>query len=127
LYGSWDRLGDASAAINHVQDVKKRVGTTLSIAYHGSTHTSPDTSSKVWCVADKVKHMELQTFIPGREGNEQVKPCIDILSEGKAKLKSSSLKTFNRKIHRYLAGQSVEAEIDTLPPCGLQTYREEDE
>jgi hypothetical protein len=127
LYGSWDRLGDASAAVNHVQDVKKRIGTALGTAYHGSTHTAPDTSNQVWCVADKVKHIELQTFCRDRDDNEQAKPCIDILSEGEAKLKSSSLKTFNRKIHQYLAGQSVEAEVDTLPRCSLQTGGEENE
>jgi hypothetical protein len=127
LYGSWDRLGDASAVINHVQDVKKRVGTALGTVYHGSTHSSPDTSHQVWRVAEKVKQVGLQTFHLGREENQHAKPCVDILAEGEAKLQSSSLKTFNKKIHQYLAGQSVETEIDTLPPCALHTNGEEGE
>jgi hypothetical protein len=126
LHASWDRLGDASAVVDYVQKVKKCVGTALGTSHRGSKHTTPDTSNLVWRVADKVKNLNLQTFRHSREGNEDAKPFVDILLEGEKKLKSASLKTFNKKVHQYLAGESVEAEVDVLPLCALRTDGEEE-
>ncbi|KII83571.1 hypothetical protein PLICRDRAFT_77985, partial [Plicaturopsis crispa FD-325 SS-3] len=98
MYGSWERLGDISAAINHIQKVKKQVGLSLGAKYHGRTHTTPDTSASVWKVFHKVQELGLHTFTPDRDGNDSCKATVDILLTGEKKLKSSTLGTINKKI-----------------------------
>lgn len=88
-------------------------------SYQGSSHTTPDTSHLVRKVADKVRDLELQKFIPGREGNAKVKKTINILARGEEQLKSSSLATFNKKIRILIEGGVFEDEVDTLPPISF--------
>ncbi|KAG2044371.1 hypothetical protein BDR03DRAFT_849365 [Suillus americanus] len=98
VYSTWDRLGDISATIALLQNIKKQVGRALGITYHGLNHTTPNTSSSVWKVANKLNELELHVFNPDRKENDSIKPIVDVLTEGKWKLKSSTLVSFNKKV-----------------------------
>jgi hypothetical protein len=54
LCSTWDRLGDISGAVVQLQNVKKQVTRALGTAYEGTAHTTPDTSSLVWKIANEV-------------------------------------------------------------------------
>ncbi|KAG1723328.1 hypothetical protein EDB19DRAFT_2043812 [Suillus lakei] len=114
IYSTWDRLGDISATVALLQNIKKQVGRALGTAYSGTTHTTPDTSSSTWKVANKINELSLQVFTPDREENDSVKPMVNILWEGERKLKSSTLTTFNKKVRVMLAGGGFEPEEDEL-------------
>ncbi|KAG1873853.1 hypothetical protein F4604DRAFT_1582361, partial [Suillus subluteus] len=115
VYSTWDRLGDISATIALLQNIKKQVGHALGITYHGLNHTTPNTSSSVWKVANKLNELELHVFNPDRKENDSIKPIVDVLTEGKQKLKSSTLVSFNKKVREMLAGNGYEQEEDELP------------
>jgi hypothetical protein len=115
----WDRLGDISAAIDYLNKIKKKVSSILRPAYQGSNHKTPDTSDLVWRVADKVQDDQLQVFNEGRDGNSKIKAVVNILATGEAKLKSSSLASFNKKVCAMVNGRTYEDEEDTLPQAQL--------
>ena len=119
LESTWDRLGNISAAIDYLNKIKKKVSSALSSSYQRSTHTTPDTSHLVWRVADKIRDEELQAFRQKRFGNSKVKAVVDILATGEAKLKSSSLATFNKKISAMVKGHAYEDEEDGIPQTQL--------
>ncbi|KAJ7639893.1 hypothetical protein B0H17DRAFT_1216787 [Mycena rosella] len=50
MSSTWDRLGNISAAIVHLQRVKKKVSAALDGAYKNTGHSTPDTSHLVWRV-----------------------------------------------------------------------------
>jgi hypothetical protein len=66
LHSSWDKLGDISAAVLQLQNVKKQVTKALGASYEGKTHTTPDTSMLVWKVANKVRELVLSKYQPGQ-------------------------------------------------------------
>ncbi|KIK38000.1 hypothetical protein CY34DRAFT_91720, partial [Suillus luteus UH-Slu-Lm8-n1] len=117
VYSTWDRLGDISATVSLLQNIKKQVGRAqaLGITYHGLNHATPNTTPSIWRVANKVHELGLHRFNQDREENDSVKPVIDVLAEGEQKLKSSTLSTFNRKVQEMLAGKGYEQEEDGLP------------
>ena len=71
-------------------------------------------SHLVWRVADKIWDEELQVFSEKRLGNTKVKAVVDILATGEAKLKSSSLTAFNKKISAMVKGHAYEEEQDGI-------------
>lgn len=95
----------------------------MSAAYHGTTHTNPDTTHLVWHIADKAKDEELQVFKQNRHGNAKAVAVRDILALGEKKLKSSSLRMFNRKITAMVECRLYDPDpledTDTLPPLAL--------
>ncbi|KAJ7608461.1 hypothetical protein FB45DRAFT_763457, partial [Roridomyces roridus] len=95
---TWDRLGDISAAIVPLQRVRKKVTTTLGGSHQGSSHTAPDTTQLAWRVQRKVADEDLQSFQPLRSTAAPPILRTDILARGEKLLKSSTLKTFNKKI-----------------------------
>lgn len=115
IYSNWDRLGDISAAINHLQSVKKQVSRSMRAAYQGATHKVPDTSVLVWRIADKAEELRLQDYVQGREGQSTAKPVPDLRALGREKFASSSLATFNKKMSEFIAGKSVIVEEDDIP------------
>jgi hypothetical protein len=119
LESTWDRLGDISAAIDYLNKIKKKVPSALSSSYQRCTHTTPDTSHLVWRVADKLRDEELQVFREKRVGNSKVKAVVDILATGEAKLKSSSLTSFNKKISAMVKGHVYDDEQDAIPQTQL--------
>jgi len=119
LETTWDRLGDISAAIDFLNKIKKKVSLTLRPAYQGSNHKPPDTSDLVWRVADKVRDDKLQIFDESRDGNSKIKAVVNILATGEAKLKSSSLASFNKKVCAMVNGHAYEHEEDTIPEVQL--------
>ncbi|KAJ7775218.1 hypothetical protein B0H14DRAFT_2401715, partial [Mycena olivaceomarginata] len=97
---TWDRLGNMSAAIIHLQRVKKKVGAALNSAHTSSHHTTPGTSHLVWRVQHRVSAEGMQQFTPTRSNNPRGKLTKDISKVGEVKLKSSTLVTFNKKFLR---------------------------
>lgn len=87
--------------------------------YQGSTHTSPKTDHLVWRVAEKVREEQLHVYREDRAGNAKAKAVPDILAVGEAKLKSSSLNTFNRKFRAMVEGRQYDEELDSLPQVAL--------
>ena len=101
MYANWDRLGNISAAINHLQSIKKQVFQSMQMSYHGSTHTKADTSNLVWRIANKAQEVHLQREIVARENAGSLTKVVpDLRALGRQKFKSSSLATFNKKIDR---------------------------
>ncbi|KAJ7704874.1 hypothetical protein B0H17DRAFT_906794, partial [Mycena rosella] len=90
MSSTWDRLGNISAAIVHLQRVKKKVSEALDTAYRNTGHTTPDTSEMVWRVARKVASESLQSFEHNRANNDRIKLVPDILLTGETKIKSST-------------------------------------
>lgn len=115
VYASWDRLGDISASVDLLQNVRKQVLRALKTTYHGITHIDPDTSAAINKIASKVGELELHTIKSDRAENELIKPIIDTLAVGEKKLKSSTLATFNRKAKGMMAGNGFDAEVDEIP------------
>ncbi|KAF8803591.1 hypothetical protein BYT27DRAFT_7109579, partial [Phlegmacium glaucopus] len=125
LQSTWDRLGNISAAIDYLQKAKKIVAQEMSTAYQNTTHTTPDTSHLVWRTANKARDCGLQVFTQNREGNHRGKLVTDILAEGEAKLKSSSLATFNKKVKAMVNGRRFD--IDEDPEEGIELEDDVDE
>jgi hypothetical protein len=129
IYSTWDRLGDISACIVELEEVKKQTCIALGISHQGTTHHTPDTSHLVWKVADKCCELDILTFQKYRVGNDKAKLQPDLLAAGESKLHSSSLGTFNKKLHGLLAGTLHAGdgiETDELPPLGLSTTTGDD-
>lgn len=118
IYSTWERLGDVSSCADYLMKIKKALGLALG-KYQGSSHTTPDTSSLVWKVANKVREAELDIFKLQREGNELMKPVTNIILEGERKLKSSTLKTFNKNVRKLVAGEAVDDEVDDMVPVAF--------
>ncbi|KAJ7853791.1 hypothetical protein B0H14DRAFT_3653140 [Mycena olivaceomarginata] len=85
MSSTWDRLGNISAAIVHLQRVKKKVAEALDSSYRNTGHTTPDTSEMVWRVANKAAGEQLQEFVVGRAHNDRKKLTKDILLVGEEK------------------------------------------
>ncbi|KAJ7251795.1 hypothetical protein B0H12DRAFT_1018313, partial [Mycena haematopus] len=126
MNSTWDRLGNISAAIVHLQQVKKKIATLLDTAYRNTGHTTPDTSEMVWRIQRKVASEGLQTFDPDRANSARAKLSKDILMVGEEKLKSSTLATFNKKIAAMVEGHSFEEEEDECPAMTLRVSDDSD-
>jgi hypothetical protein len=114
MYANWDRLGNISAAINHLQSIKKQVFESMQTSYHGSTHIKADTSNLVWRIANKAQELHLQREIVSRENGSHTKVVPDLRALGRQKFRSSSLATFNKKIEEYKQGLPVSHEVDEI-------------
>ncbi|KAJ7937777.1 hypothetical protein B0H13DRAFT_1588317, partial [Mycena leptocephala] len=115
---TWDRHGNISAAIISIQRVKK-VAEALDAPYKNTGHTTPDTSALVWHVQRKVANERLQEFQTGQCHNTTRKLATDILITGEAKLKSSTLGTFNKKILAMIDGHAFEEEEEDCSPMAF--------
>ncbi|KAJ7864090.1 hypothetical protein B0H14DRAFT_3605349 [Mycena olivaceomarginata] len=127
LNSTWDRLGNISAAIVHLQRVKKKVAAALDAAYQNTGHTTPDTSHLVWRVQRKIAEEQLQQLQPGRSVTPGRKLTKNILVIGEAKLRSSTLGTFNKKIMAMIEGHLFEDDEDEVPIMSFSTARLPDE
>jgi hypothetical protein len=123
LRSSWDKLGDISAVVLQLQNVKKQVTKALGASYEGKTHTTPDTSTLVWKVANEVRELALSKYQPGRKGNDKQRLVTNLIDVGERKLLSSSLETFNKKLACMKAGHVDEMagmiEEDEIPSMQL--------
>ncbi len=81
----------------------------------------------MWRVADKVRNDNLQIFKESRQGNAKIKAVVNILATGEAKLKSSSLASFNKKVCAMVNGHAYEHEEDTIPQSQLTLTTQADE
>lgn len=114
IYANWDRLGNISACVNHLQSIKKQVCKSVKASYQGSTHSDSDTSILVWRIANKTCELKLQIKLTERNVIKEVKPITDLRNTGRQKFESASLATFNKKIQELKAGNSGEREIDDI-------------
>ncbi|KAF7345728.1 hypothetical protein MVEN_01592900 [Mycena venus] len=122
MSSTWDRLGNISATIVHIHGVKKKIADALNTSYQSTSHTTPDTSHLVWKVQQKVANKGLHDFDPCRPNNHRQKPTVDILKMGEAKLKSSTLDTFNKKTMAMIAGHGfADDEEDECPAMAYGT------
>ncbi|KAF7966984.1 hypothetical protein HWV62_36286 [Athelia sp. TMB] len=124
LHSSWDRLGDISASANYLMKIKTALGPALG-KYQGSTHTTPDTSSLVLRVAEKMSEIELNKAVLSRVGNDVARPVEDILSKGERELKSATLNTFNKNIRKARSGVIIEEEQDDIAPVAFAEQPEQ--
>lgn len=99
----------------------------MKTAYQGITHKDPKTNHLVWRVAKNVYKERLHVYTGDRAGNAKVKAVPDILALGEAKLKSSSLSTFNRKIRTMIEGGEFDEESDLLPSMSLSFNPEDND
>ncbi|KAJ7885258.1 hypothetical protein B0H14DRAFT_3737193 [Mycena olivaceomarginata] len=127
MTSTWDRLGNISASIVHLQRVKKKVAAALETAYRNTGHTTPNTSALVWRVADKVASEGLRPFEDERVNNASCKLTVDAMLTGEAKLKSSTLATFNKNILSMIKGHAFEEEEDECPTMAYGTTASEDD
>jgi len=126
VHSSWDRLGDISASVDLLQNVRKQVLRALKTSYHGSTHINPETSAAIRKVAYKVGELELDKFVPNRRENGAIRPVVDTLMVGAQKLKLSTLATFNLKVKGMMAGEGFDNEEDKTPPLNFNLTDEVD-
>jgi hypothetical protein len=57
----------------------------------------------------------LHQFNSEQTENDAVQPVTDTLITGERKMKTSTLATFNRKVHNMLAGVCFEQDEDEIP------------
>ena len=126
VYSHWDRLGNISAAITHLQAIKKRVSRSVKAGYQQRNHTVADTSSLVWRIAHKAKELNLQTTLTDRPQNKDSKPLIDLVASGYMKFESSSLATFNKKIADSKIGVLTIQEVDDIAPVAFSLTSNDD-
>ncbi|KAJ7183912.1 hypothetical protein C8R46DRAFT_856486, partial [Mycena filopes] len=115
MNSTWDCLGNISAAIVHLQRVKKKIAAALNAAYQSTGHTTPDTAHLVWRVQRRANSEDLQLFNAARSNNPRGKLTSDILLIGEGKIKSSTLATFNKKLAAWIDGRGFEDEEDECP------------
>jgi hypothetical protein len=113
--------------VDILKKLKKQVASAMKTAYQGTTHTDPRTDHLVQRVAKKVHEEALHLYTEDRLGNAKAKAVPDLIRQGKAKLKSSSLNTFNRKIRAMVEGRQYDEESDSLPLVALTVNPEDSE
>jgi len=104
VHGSWDRLGDISAASNVLRATKKRLGQELKTIYRGRTHKVPDLSKSVWKVSQMATEMGLLDAGSPDDPIDIKYGVVDVLETGEKFLKSSTLESFNKKSRSLAAG-----------------------
>lgn len=99
----------------------------MQLSHKSKGHSDVDTTNLVWKVANTARDNLLQKFNVNRSENRCTSPIIDIIAVGEAKLKSSSLATFNKRIQGMVEGRRVtedgvedDLEVDELPRNELQ-------
>ncbi|KAF6761993.1 hypothetical protein DFP72DRAFT_593287 [Ephemerocybe angulata] len=112
LETTWDMMERASPCINEVKEIKQKIVAMLKLPYQNKTHSDVDTSALVWRVADKLKEEGLQKYMPNREGNDTAKAVGDLIEDGAKKMRSSTIKTFNKKFASLIQGQHFEPDPD---------------
>jgi hypothetical protein len=71
-------------------------------------------------VADKVRDEGLLIPDQNREGNSKVKPVKNLIRSGGQTLRSSTLRTFNKRMHAFVSGHEVTwQDDDILPPANF--------
>lgn len=107
---TWDNLGDASAAINSLEDAKTQVAKVLKLGYKNRKHKKADTTELVLIIARHVKRESLHIHTPGRLANSEQKPRVNALSSGMDKLRSGTLASFNKQVYHFVQARKNLAE-----------------
>lgn len=133
VYSQWDKLGNISAAISHLQATKKRISHSMKAGYQQLNHTVADTSVLVWHIANKAQELNLQTKLTDQLENKDVKPHVNLVVAGYKKFGLSLLDTFNKKIFDSKVGVLSIQEADDIVPVAFTLdsnddgYYEEDD
>jgi hypothetical protein len=113
-------LGNVSAAIVDLQNIKKHFGSMMDTSYKNLTHSDADTSKLVFKVADKVRDLGIQHFNSERK-SLQAKLAPNLLYIGWTRLLNTTLKKFNVRIKAYKERYSeVEEEVDEIPQMAFE-------
>ncbi|KAJ3861275.1 hypothetical protein EV359DRAFT_47534 [Lentinula novae-zelandiae] len=115
IYSDWVRFGHLSACLKEIHCIKNNVATDFQLSYKNKTSKEVDTQMLVWRVVKHASANDLLTFNADREGNDTCKSFVDIHAKGHKLLETSSLKTFNKKMHAYIDGMPFEEEEDDIP------------
>jgi hypothetical protein len=121
---TWDRLGDLGACCGEMKNARDNMRENLGGTYLGSRHTTPDTSHLVWRVAEKVQDLGLHIADIYRPENKSVSLVKHTIRMGAKTLKSSTLKTWNKKLEARIQGRAynepdrMELE-DEVPPSEI--------
>ncbi|KAJ3545921.1 hypothetical protein NMY22_g2257 [Coprinellus aureogranulatus] len=129
IYSNWERLGNISASVNCLMNIKKRVAESLEAGYQGKKHQDVDTSALVWRVASKAREYALFTTDPERHNNALAKPSTDVITVGYSKFESASLATFNKKMTEFKNGivGAFEQEEDETTGCTISYVSSEEQ
>ncbi|RXW12464.1 hypothetical protein EST38_g13392 [Candolleomyces aberdarensis] len=117
IYSNWERLGNISAGIHWLHQLKKQVTTSVKSGYYSSTHKNVDTSPLVFRIANKVSELHLQHYSPKHTSNPKNQPVPDLQAAGYKKFASSSLDIFNQKVMAWKEG--IASEEFSKEPEGL--------
>ncbi|KAF9034283.1 hypothetical protein BJ165DRAFT_1356506, partial [Panaeolus papilionaceus] len=122
---NWTRLGHISAAIKHLQNLKRGAYESIHTSYQGSTHTRAKTDDLVWKVADTSNELNLQKKVDNRGKNMKMTPNLQLV--GYEKFEAGSLAAFNEKITGIKCGFTTVVETDEMEVVRLPlTLVEED-
>ncbi|KAK0434248.1 hypothetical protein EV421DRAFT_1909559 [Armillaria borealis] len=116
IYSTWHRLGNISAAVVYLQNVKKHTATMMGNSYQKKTHTTANVETLVLRIAEKAQDLSLNKYIRQREGYQSAKHTPNLLVSGYQKFESSSLATFNKKMKDMINNVEFDAEIDEMVP-----------
>ncbi|EIW79497.1 hypothetical protein CONPUDRAFT_58071, partial [Coniophora puteana RWD-64-598 SS2] len=127
VLGDWDRLGDGAACIMHAEAAKRKISSAFGLSYQSQTHTTPSTRALVFKVADKVKEHDLLTADSLRKNTHGVKPTVDLLNDGRARLRSQSIPAFNKRLELLQQGKEWTEDVDELPPMSITFTSDSDD
>ncbi|KAF8995197.1 hypothetical protein BDQ17DRAFT_1545285 [Cyathus striatus] len=119
LQTTWDQIGDTSATIAYLKEIKRKISHELELPHQNKGHSDVETKHLIQWIVNRVEAENLLTFKPNRTGNNHITMVSDLLEEGAKKLRSSSLGTFNTKFKNFVAGMVTEEESDDLLSLGL--------
>ncbi|KAF6759188.1 hypothetical protein DFP72DRAFT_1064151 [Ephemerocybe angulata] len=125
LESTWDHVGDISAAIEHLKEIKRKIAAVLNLPHQNKGHRDVDTRSLVIRVAEKVELEGLLKCKRYRKGNAKAVPMPDLLENGTKKVRATIV-TFNQKFKDFVQGQEMSEEQDDIPPMGLALFAEEE-
>ncbi len=108
-----------------LKKLKKQVALAMKTAYQGITHKDARTDHLIRHVANKVHEERLHLYVEDRLGNVKAKPVPNVLAVGEAKLKLSSLGTFNHKVCAMIEGREYDKEANSLPQIALAVNAED--
>ncbi|KAF6740873.1 hypothetical protein DFP72DRAFT_1086565 [Ephemerocybe angulata] len=126
LESTWDHVGDVSAAIENLKEIKRKIAAVLELPHQNKGHRDVDTRSLVLRVAEKVEQEGLLKCKRNRKGNAKAVSMPDLLESGGKKIRATIV-TFNKKFKDFVAGQDMPGEEDELPPLGLAVFAEDDD
>ncbi|KAF6742175.1 hypothetical protein DFP72DRAFT_1082442 [Ephemerocybe angulata] len=89
LESTWDHVGDVSAAIENLKEIKRKIAAVLELPHQNKGHRDVDTRSLVLRVAEKVEQEGLLKCKRNRKGNAKAVSMPDLLESGGKKIRAT--------------------------------------